>query len=126
MLRNLLRVADFLPAAYVTGLMSCLLSRRFQRLGDLVADTMAGLVRGAIIVGLFRFPLLLEATNEARRFGGNEELPLAGQRRSEHARVVGADREGVAVLEPRLELRVPLQPVHDRRKVMVVRRGVGM
>ncbi|MDB6070152.1 MAG: rane protein [Verrucomicrobiales bacterium] len=39
-LRNLLRVADFLPAAYVTGLMSCLLSRRFQRLGDLVADTM--------------------------------------------------------------------------------------
>ncbi len=40
MLRNLLRVADFLPAAYVTGLMSCLLSRRFQRLGDLVADTM--------------------------------------------------------------------------------------
>jgi uncharacterized RDD family membrane protein YckC len=40
LLRNLLRVADFLPAAYVTGLMSCLLSRRFQRLGDLVADTM--------------------------------------------------------------------------------------
>lgn len=39
-LRNLLRVADFLPAAYLTGFMSCLLSRRFQRLGDLVADTM--------------------------------------------------------------------------------------
>jgi len=39
-LRNLLRVADFLPAAYVAGLFSCLMSRRFQRLGDLVADTM--------------------------------------------------------------------------------------
>lgn len=39
-LRNLLRVADFLPAAYLTGLASCLMSRRFQRLGDLVADTM--------------------------------------------------------------------------------------
>lgn len=39
-LRNLLRVADFLPSCYLTGLVSCLLSRRFQRLGDLVADTM--------------------------------------------------------------------------------------
>jgi uncharacterized RDD family membrane protein YckC len=39
-LRNLLRVADFLPAFYLTGLASCLMSRRFQRLGDLVADTM--------------------------------------------------------------------------------------
>ena len=39
-LRNLLRVADFLPAAYVTGLAACLMSGRFQRLGDLVADTM--------------------------------------------------------------------------------------
>ena len=39
-LRNLLRVADFMPAAYVTGLAACLMSRRFQRLGDLVADTM--------------------------------------------------------------------------------------
>lgn len=39
-LRNLLRVADFIPAAYCTGLASCLMSRRFQRLGDLVADTM--------------------------------------------------------------------------------------
>lgn len=39
-LRNLLRVADFLPALYFTGLLSCLMNRRFQRLGDLVADTM--------------------------------------------------------------------------------------
>lgn len=39
-LRNLVRVADFLPAAYMTGIASCLMSRRFQRLGDLVADTM--------------------------------------------------------------------------------------
>lgn len=39
-LRNLLRVADFMPGAYLAGLLSTLLSRRFQRLGDLVADTM--------------------------------------------------------------------------------------
>jgi uncharacterized RDD family membrane protein YckC len=40
MLRNLLRFADFMPVAYATGLASCLMSRRFQRLGDLVADSM--------------------------------------------------------------------------------------
>jgi uncharacterized RDD family membrane protein YckC len=37
--RNLLRVVDFLPFFYAFGLMSMLLSRRFQRLGDLVAKT---------------------------------------------------------------------------------------
>lgn len=39
-LRNVLRVADFFPACYLTGLVSALMSRHFQRLGDLVADTM--------------------------------------------------------------------------------------
>ena len=38
-IRNLLRVVDFLPFFYAFGLMSMLLSRRFQRLGDLVAKT---------------------------------------------------------------------------------------
>jgi uncharacterized RDD family membrane protein YckC len=39
-LRNILRAADALPSAYVTGLVSMALTRRFQRLGDLVAGTM--------------------------------------------------------------------------------------
>ncbi len=39
-LRNLLRSADMLPIAYVTGFVSAALSSRFQRLGDLVAGTM--------------------------------------------------------------------------------------
>jgi len=38
-IRNLLRVVDFLPFFYAFGLISMLLSRRFQRLGDLVAKT---------------------------------------------------------------------------------------
>lgn len=38
-LRNLLRVADFLPVGYVAGLVSMAVSRRFQRLGDLAAGT---------------------------------------------------------------------------------------
>ncbi|EIJ33152.1 RDD family protein [Thiothrix nivea] len=37
--RNLLRVVDFLPLFYGFGFISMLLNRRFQRLGDLAADT---------------------------------------------------------------------------------------
>jgi uncharacterized RDD family membrane protein YckC len=39
LLRNLLRVVDFLPLAYATGLLSMLLRRDFKRLGDVVAGT---------------------------------------------------------------------------------------
>jgi uncharacterized RDD family membrane protein YckC len=38
-IRNLLRFVDFLPFFYGFGLISMLLTRRFQRLGDLVAST---------------------------------------------------------------------------------------
>ena len=37
--RNLLRVVDFLPLCYGFGLASTLTTRRFQRLGDLAANT---------------------------------------------------------------------------------------
>ena len=40
LLRNLLRVADVLPAFYMTGLASMCLTSRFQRLGDLAAHTL--------------------------------------------------------------------------------------
>ncbi len=40
LLRNLLRVVDFLPLLYGVGLVSLLLSRDSQRLGDLVAGTL--------------------------------------------------------------------------------------
>lgn len=39
MLRNLLRFADFLPFGYLFGVFTCLSNRNFQRIGDLVADT---------------------------------------------------------------------------------------
>jgi uncharacterized RDD family membrane protein YckC len=38
-LRNLLRAADVLPMANVTGLIAMLISPKFQRIGDLVAGT---------------------------------------------------------------------------------------
>jgi uncharacterized RDD family membrane protein YckC len=39
-LRNVLRAADVLPGAYLVGVTAMALTRRFQRLGDLVAGTM--------------------------------------------------------------------------------------
>lgn len=40
MIRNLLRVIDFLPLFYGVGLASCVIDRRFRRLGDLAAGTL--------------------------------------------------------------------------------------
>ena len=39
LIRNLLRVIDFMPALYFFGFLTTLCNARFQRLGDLVADT---------------------------------------------------------------------------------------
>ena len=39
-LRNLLRVADFFPLFYCTGLISMLLNSEFKRLGDMAAGTL--------------------------------------------------------------------------------------
>lgn len=38
-MRNFLRVVDFMPALYLTGTVCMLFTKRFQRLGDLVANT---------------------------------------------------------------------------------------
>ena len=40
LLRNLLRAVDVFPIFYLAGVVSMLLGRRFQRLGDLAADTL--------------------------------------------------------------------------------------
>ena len=39
MIRNILRVADALPVGYLFGTVACLVSRNFQRIGDLAAGT---------------------------------------------------------------------------------------
>lgn len=40
MIRNLLRIIDIMPTFYVFGLLSMLMTQRFQRLGDLAAGTL--------------------------------------------------------------------------------------
>ncbi len=39
-IRNLLRVVDFLPLGYLTGMITMVLSGNFRRLGDMAAETM--------------------------------------------------------------------------------------
>lgn len=39
-IRNLLRVVDFLPFAYITALVVCVMNQQFKRIGDLAAGTM--------------------------------------------------------------------------------------
>lgn len=40
LLRNLLRLVDFLPLMYLTGIIASVLNRDFKRIGDLVAGTL--------------------------------------------------------------------------------------
>lgn len=40
LLRNLLRIVDFLPLMYLTGIIASVLNREFKRVGDLVAGTL--------------------------------------------------------------------------------------
>jgi uncharacterized RDD family membrane protein YckC len=73
-IRNLLRFADMLPLFYLAGGVSCLVSRRAQRLGDLAANT--------IVV---RHPKIVEPDLDqllAGKFNSLREYPhLAGRLR---------------------------------------------
>ncbi|MBI1753156.1 MAG: RDD family protein [Acidobacteria bacterium] len=48
LIRNLLRVVDGLPGAYTVGLISVLLTRDFQRIGDIVAGTLVVHVEASV------------------------------------------------------------------------------
>ncbi|MDJ0832317.1 MAG: RDD family protein [Gammaproteobacteria bacterium] len=48
LVRNLLRVVDFLPLMYLLGLISMICNQRFQRLGDLAAGTLVISVKKTI------------------------------------------------------------------------------
>lgn len=77
--RNFLRTIDFLPMAYGVGLVTCLCTKRFQRLGDLAADTVvvyAAPERG--IAALSFAPVSgMEGAGRAPGFALNREEQLA-------------------------------------------------
>jgi uncharacterized RDD family membrane protein YckC len=74
-LRNLLRVADFLPWGYALGLLSMAWDTRFRRLGDLVAGTMVVVEEKRTVASTIRIepaPTAKELANLPQR------LPLSG------------------------------------------------
>jgi uncharacterized RDD family membrane protein YckC len=84
-LRNVLRAADALPLAStagllsLTGLVSMSMTRRFQRLGDLVAGTMVVVPERALVVE----PLVLSPAAGARELAelGGAEVRLDAEER---------------------------------------------
>lgn len=71
-LRNFLRLVDFLPNLYALGAAVCLGNRRFQRLGDMAADTVvsyrdAGVERAAPGAAIDGTPLRVALSRDERR-----------------------------------------------------------
>jgi uncharacterized RDD family membrane protein YckC len=116
-LRNLLRFADMMPlfgaqlmGFYLFGTTSCLATRRFQRLGDLIADTVViydrqeireGLLKSRSPIAPERPPLLLTREEEQAFIEFAERASLWSDSRKEEvvaplAAILGVSgREGV-------------------------------
>jgi uncharacterized RDD family membrane protein YckC len=72
--RNLLRIVDFLPISYAAGITSVLISRRNQRLGDLVAGTLVVRERKGI-TGAPRPPAPIPRRQEVHQPGASTQAP---------------------------------------------------
>lgn len=79
--RNLLRVVDFLPLLYGFGLASCLLTKRFQRLGDLAANTVV-LHKSLPVLKQREFSASPEPANIALSLPEQQALILFAQRQT--------------------------------------------
>ncbi len=76
--RNLLRTVDLLPAGGIVGLISCLVSSRFQRLGDLAADT----------VVVHAEPAVIRSGEKERWEGGDDCRPPVALTREEQGAIL--------------------------------------
>ncbi|WP_404423816.1 RDD family protein [Nibricoccus sp. IMCC34717] len=119
LLRNILRFADALPAAYLIGGVSALLSRQAQRLGDIAAGTLViwepsleALAVGHLETG--KYNSLREHTAVAARLRNQippEEARLAWQALARRDRLAPADRlQLFADLAALLRRRSPMPP----------------
>lgn len=79
--RNLLRVVDFLPFFYGFGLASCLLTKRFQRLGDLAANTVV-LHKSLVTLNQQEFSANPEPANVSLSLTEQQALILFAQRQN--------------------------------------------
>jgi uncharacterized RDD family membrane protein YckC len=102
--RNLLRLVDFLPGAYFLGLLVMVLNRRYKRVGDFVAGTIVIRERRREA----RAPrLALSQLNP----GANEEAALELRRSGVHR----LEPDQVALVEDFLSRRHSLEPEARRR-----------
>jgi uncharacterized RDD family membrane protein YckC len=94
LLRNLLRMVDFLPLFYGVGLTSLLLTRDSQRLGDLVAGTLV----------VYQEPVQTESLLPDLPAPEESELPLSA------AQLAAIPDEAIALTGQYLRSRIELAP----------------
>lgn len=114
-MRNFLRVVDFMPGLYLTGIVCMLFTRRFQRLGDLVANT---------VVTYAEAPSLGDAQPEMRV---ERRAPSRVLTREEQAALLQfLERAPLWANERRLELAGLVQPLTEAEGAEGLRRLCGM
>lgn len=115
--RNFLRFADFLPFGYLAGMLSMLLTARFQRLGDLAAGTLVvhrGKNGGARTVNtVLSVPVVPPVALDA----GEQHALVALATR--HARLSGERLDELAALAPVL---TGTQPAQRRARLLGIAR----
>jgi hypothetical protein len=114
-MRNFLRVVDFMPGLYLTGIVCMLFTKRFQRLGDLVANT---------VVTYADPPPVITPNVEVR---AERRAPAQVLTREEQAALLQfIERAPLWADERRLELAALAQPLTQAPGVEGLRRLCGM
>lgn len=114
-MRNFLRVVDFMPGLYLTGVVCMLFTKRFQRLGDLVANT---------VVTYAEVPQSIAPNVEIR---AERCAPSQVLTREEQAALLQfLERAPLWADERRIELATLVQPLTEAKGVEGLRRLCGM
>lgn len=114
-MRNFLRVVDFMPGLYLTGIVCMLFTKRFQRLGDLVANT---------VMTYAEVPLVATPQVEIR---AERRAPAKVLTREEQAALLQfLERAPLWADERRIELATLAQPLTGAVGVEGLRRLCGM
>jgi uncharacterized RDD family membrane protein YckC len=116
LVRNLVRFVDFLPFGYLFGIATCLSNRYFQRIGDLVADTVVVYAKtdAPAVATRLRDPV------------APTPPPAVLTREEQQALVQFIDRAELWSPSRREELVEPLQPLVRARGAEGVKRALSM
>lgn len=113
-LRNLLRMVDLLPFAYLAGLVSMTATRRFQRLGDLAAGTIVCYRRDNVLPDEERLPAVESHTPPGRLTIDEQQAIVRFAHRSRHW-TRARNRELAEIAEPVTETAAPDEGVERLR-----------